>query len=159
MRAPGYRFRALGAVLVTGLLGGACALAGSSPDGPGQPVASASGDAQRIPVGEASYVRLAPPAFSAMLRTTDALLINVHVPYDGEIDGTDLFIPFDQVARRTADLPPKDEPILLYCRTGRMSAIAAATLAGLGYTSVTELGGGMDAWRAAGLPLRLRPPG
>lgn len=146
-------------MLVTALLGGGCALAGSSPVAPSQPLASAPGDGQRIPVGEASYVRLAPPAFSALLATTDAPLINVHVPYDGEIDGTDLFIPFDQIAQRTADLPPKDEPILLYCLTGRMSALAAATLAGLGYTDVRELGGGMDAWRASGLPIRNRPPG
>jgi rhodanese-related sulfurtransferase len=104
-------------------------------------------------------MRLAPQALSALLGTADATLINVHVPYDGEIDGTDLFIRFDQIAGRTADLPAKNQPIILYCRTGRMSAIAAETLVGLGYTNVTELAGGMEAWTASGLPLQSRPPG
>lgn len=159
MTPPPFRVRALVGLLVTGILGAGCATAGSSPLAPSQPVAPASTDAQRIAVGTASYVRLAPQALSTLLRTTEATVINVHVPYAGEIDGTDLFIPFDQIAGRTADLPAKDRPIILYCRTGRMSAIAAATLVGLGYTNVTELAGGMEAWTASGLPLQTRPPG
>lgn len=39
-----------------------------------------------------------------------------------------------------------------------MSAIAAGTLVGLGYSSIWELDGGMLAWEAAGYPLVQRPP-
>ena len=154
MRSPW----ALVAVLAAGVVAAGCGSAGSNQVGPSQPVASASRAAQQIAVGTASYARLAPQPFSALLRS-DATVINVHVPYEGEISGTDLFIPFDQIAGRTADLPAKDEPIVLYCMSGRMSATAAETLVGLGYTNVTELGGGMEAWRAAGLPIQVRPGG
>ena len=43
-----------------------------------------------------------------------------------------------------------------YCKSGRMSAEAAATLQELGYTDIVELSGGMDAWIADGR--QLLPP-
>lgn len=92
---------------------------------------------------------LAPAAFAARARA-GAFLVNVHVPYDGEIEGTSAFIPFDRIAG-DAGLPAnKSADILLYCRSGRMSATAAASLATAGYTRVKELDGGLDAWKAAG---------
>lgn len=67
--------------------------------------------------------------------------------------GTDLAIPFDQIAARKSELPALTTPLAVYCRSGRMSAIAVQTLSGLGYTDVVELEGGMIAWEAAGRPL------
>jgi len=80
------------------------------------------------------------------------------VPYEGELDRTDLFIPYDQITSRLAELPSaKDAKILVYCRSGRMSTIAAKALVGLGYTNVWELDGGMIAWEAAGYQIMQRP--
>ena len=45
-----------------------------------------------------------------------------------------------------------DEPVLLYCRSGRRSALAADTLQRLGYDRVWSLAGGILAWEAAGRP-------
>ena len=104
-------------------------------------------------VGDSSYTRVTPATLAATLAERDVVLVNVHVPYEGEIEGTDQFIPYDEVGSRTEELAGRTEPIVVYCLTGRMSALAAATLVELGYTDVTELGGGMAAWRAAGLPL------
>ncbi len=85
------------------------------------------------------------------------LLINVHVPYAGEIPGTDLFLPYDRVAELAAKLPKdKDSPLVVYCRSGAMSRVATATLVRLGYTRVYDLTGGMNAWQAAGLKLAYR---
>ena len=88
-------------------------------------------------------------AFDAALDSPDAVMINVHVPYDGELEGTDLFMPFDAID--PASLPTDQAaPLLVYCRSGSMSAEAVVTLAGLGYTNIIELHGGMNAWRASG---------
>jgi len=46
--------------------------------------------------------------------------------------------------------------IVLYCRTGRMSAEAATTLVRLGYRNVSHLAGGMEAWQAGGYPIQER---
>ena len=77
--------------------------------------------------------------------------INVHTPYEGEIEKTDTFIDYDQIVANSASLPKdKNAPIILYCKTGRMSAEALETMKKLGYTNVKHLAGGMEAWQKAG---------
>ena len=53
------------------------------------------------------------------------------------------------------DERPKDKsaPIVLYCRSGRMSEIAARELARLGYKHVSHLSGGMNDWKSSGYEL------
>ena len=90
-----------------------------------------------------------PVAFEAALEKPDTVVINVHVPYDGEIEGTDLSMRFDDID--AAALPSdRATPLAVYCRSDTMSAEAVATLVGLGYTNIVELDGGMNAWRASG---------
>ncbi len=92
-----------------------------------------------------------------MLQKKDFLLVNVHVPYEGELPGTDAFIPFNQVEKRASELPnDRRAKIVVYCMTGRMSAIAAEILVRMGYSNVFNLDGGMVAWEEAGYPLRRR---
>lgn len=77
--------------------------------------------------------------------------INVHTPYEGEIEKTDTFIAYDKVVEQSASLPKdKNAPIILYCKTGRMSGEAIETVKKLGYTNVRHLSGGMDAWQKKG---------
>lgn len=101
----------------------------------------------------ASAVAPVPPAeFAAAVAS--AFVVNVHVPDEGSIAGTDAAIPFDEVRSRSAELPQdRDAPLAVYCKSGRMSAEAVATLEDLGYTDVVELRGGMDAWVAEGREL------
>ncbi|WP_293914444.1 rhodanese-like domain-containing protein [Deinococcus sp.] len=97
--------------------------------------------------------QLTPQALATALKHKSFTLINVHVPFEGAIAGTDAFIPFDAV-KGSARLPRDHKAqILLYCRSGRMSAIAHATLHSLGYSNVRELQGGFDAWTQAGFAL------
>lgn len=50
---------------------------------------------------------------------------------------------------------PEDQPIVLYCGTGGRSALAAETMATLGYRNVRSMSGGLAAWAQAKLPLDL----
>ncbi len=104
--------------------------------------------------GAGSYTDANAAMLATMLKGRPFLLINVHVPYEGEIDGTDLLAPFDQIEANLRLLPSdRHARIVLYCRSGRMSTIAAQTLVKLGYTDVWNLDGGMVAWARAGRPL------
>jgi rhodanese-related sulfurtransferase len=47
----------------------------------------------------------------------------------------------------------REQPIVLYCRTGGRSALAAESLQKLGFTRVRSLAGGITAWTAAGMPV------
>lgn len=104
---------------------------------------------------EVSAARLVDPAeFAAAVAETDRLTINVHVPFEGDIAGTDLSIPFDRIADQADRLPAdRSTALAIYCRSGPMSTTAAETLRDLGYTDVVELRGGMRAWQADGRPL------
>jgi rhodanese-related sulfurtransferase len=48
--------------------------------------------------------------------------------------------------------------VILVCEEGCSSSFAAATLQELGFTRATDLIGGFEAWRAAGLPIEPGPP-
>jgi rhodanese-related sulfurtransferase len=89
-----------------------------------------------------------------MIDNYNFIMVNVHVPYDGEIPQTDQFIPFNQVTDNLELLPDKEAPIVLYCRSGSMSTRAAKDLAGMGYTNILELDGGFKAWQARGNELQ-----
>lgn len=56
-----------------------------------------------------------------------------------------ILIPYTEIETMAEEmLPDKDKQILVYCRSGRRSKIAAETLAGLGYTNVKDFGGIID---------------
>lgn len=98
----------------------------------------------------AGFDALEPSAFAARALDEDAFVVNVHVPFDGEIAGTDAHIPYDRIVDNAALPSDRGTAVLVYCRTGAMSAEAAGALRAAGYTDVAHLRGGMDAWEAAG---------
>jgi phage shock protein E len=123
---------------------------------PGMDYGTSTGsETTRAAAGEVA--ELTPQQFDQALHAPDAVVINVHVPYEGEIEGTDTHIRYDEIGR-SDDLPTDvDRPILLYCRSGRMSRIAGATLVEAGYTNVVHLSDGMEAWTASGRSLFNEP--
>ena len=63
---------------------------------------------------------------------------------EGHIPGA-ILIPYTEIENKAEEmLPDKDKLILVYCRSGRRSKIAAESLAKLGYTKVKEFGGIID---------------
>jgi rhodanese-related sulfurtransferase len=107
-----------------------------------------------VQVEGGSYFNVTPTELKTMLDNKDFVFINVHIPFAGNIASTDLSIPYDQIAQNLDKLPSdKNARIVLYCRSGRMSAIAAETLVKQGYTNLWNLDGGMAAWEQAGFGL------
>ena len=108
---------------------------------------------ETIPLDGGFYKNVSPAELNTMLKTRDFVFINVHIPFEGNIAGTDISIPYDQISEPTylEQIPvDKNAKILLYCRSGRMSAMAAEELVSLGYTNIWNLTGGMVAWEQAG---------
>jgi len=142
------RGRSLALLGLAGLILTAC---GSSPS------TLPAGDSQTefgqiVPVkGGGQYTDVIPRELNTMLEDKDFFFVNVHVPYEGELPRTDAFIPFDQIADFLDEFPEdKGSKIVLYCRSGSMSATAARDLVQLGYTNIYNLDGGFRAWSAAG---------
>lgn len=81
----------------------------------------------------------------------DFLFINVHVPYEGEIPGTDKHISYlktdDIVSYIGSELGKK---VVVYCMSNYMSLIAGNALVGKGYYNVFYLDGGMSKWKSEG---------
>ena len=101
-----------------------------------------------------SYTNINAEELNSLKNSKDFLLINVHVPFAGDIPDTDLSIPYDQIDQELDKLPAdKDAKIVVYCRSGSMSSVAADKLVSLGYTNVLNLDNGFYGWENAGFPL------
>ena len=109
---------------------------------------------KHVQVEGGAYTEISVNELQSMLKNKDFTLVNVHIPFEGDIPNTDVSIPYDQIAQNLNQLPAdKNAEIVLYCRSDRMSTIASETLAGLGYTNIYNLDGGMVAWENAGLEI------
>lgn len=57
-----------------------------------------------------------------------------------------VLVPLDQLPTRLAELPPKDQPLLVICASGGRSLQAAEYLASQGWTDVASVRGGTASW-------------
>jgi rhodanese-related sulfurtransferase len=107
--------------------------------------------------GSDGVARVGPEEFKQRLeKTPGAILVDVRTPEEyreGHL-AKSLLIPVDRVAASAASaLPKKDAPLLVYCRSGSRSSVAAATLKKMGYTNITDLSTGILGWSRQGYPV------
>ena len=98
--------------------------------------------------GSASYDQISEAEAKALMDSESGyIILDVREQYEydeGHIPGA-ILIPYGEIADRAEkELPDKDQLILVYCRSGRRSKIAAEELVKLGYTNVKEFGGIID---------------
>ncbi len=111
-----------------------------------------------VKVDGGSYWDITPTQLMLMLENKDFLLVNVHIPYAGEIRDTDLFVPYNEIESNLSKFPhDKAAKVVLYCRSGSMSAISARALVNLGFTNVWNVDGGMVEWAKQGYDLIHKP--
>ena len=108
---------------------------------------------KQVSVDGGAYTDVSVAELQTMLANKDFTFVNVHIPFEGDIAGTDLSIPYDQITQNLDKLPDKNAKIVLYCRSDRMSNIAAKSLVGLGYINIWNLDGGMVDLEQAGLEI------
>lgn len=93
-----------------------------------------------------------PGSFRELVDRSDVYTLDVHVPEQDHLEGTDAFVPYDEIRDHRRLLPDEGTPIALYCRSDAMSHRAADVLSELGYEEVHLLRGGIEAWEERGLP-------
>ncbi len=90
----------------------------------------------------------ADEALAILKDQPNAVLLDVRTEAEfaeGHIEGAQQ-LAVEELLDRTGELPAdKSTPIVVYCRSGRRSALAVDQLAGLGYTTLYDLGG-INSW-------------
>jgi rhodanese-related sulfurtransferase len=94
---------------------------------------------------------MGPTEAARLVDAGEALLLDVREPYEwdlGHAPGA-VHVPMGDLRRDTVE---DGTPVVVVCRSGNRSGVAAEALAGVGYRA-WNLVGGMQAWAAAGLPV------
>ena len=98
--------------------------------------------------GSATYDQISGSEAKALMDSESGYIIidaRTQEEYDdGHIHGAILIPEYEIADRAEKELPDKNQLILVYCRSGRRSKIAAEELVKLGYTNVKEFGGIID---------------
>ena len=93
---------------------------------------------------------------TVLMNQKNALVLDVRETREygnGKLPGA-THIPLSQMASRAGELAKHaSRPVIAYCARGQRSRLAASALAKAGFADIYHLNGGIDAWRAAGLPV------
>lgn len=117
--------------------------------------------AQLVAIAKVEIVEKDVSAVAHMIKAESPILVDVREPEEfaqGHLAGA-ISVPRGVLEFKVDPSNPTGIPTLLdksaqmvvYCKSGARSALAAQTLRTLGYESVTSMGGGIEAWKAAGL--------
>ncbi|MCA9918744.1 MAG: rhodanese-like domain-containing protein [Anaerolineales bacterium] len=106
-------------------------------------------------MGGTAVKNITPNELQEMIKGKKSVLVlDVRQPeeyaHDGHIKGARL-MPLGTLRARINELP-KDTPIVCVCRSGARSRTACEQLQAQGFEDVTNMVGGMIAWKRAHLP-------
>lgn len=141
-----FRRLAIAAIAVSALTVSGCSSSGS----PSSPGLASVAPAVSAP---ANGAQLDAATFAAAMKRPGTVILDVRTPAEfaaGHLPGA---INIDVEAasfRSTVGALAKDVPYAVYCRSGNRSATALAVMKALGFTTTFHLGGGIQAWSAAG---------
>ncbi|WP_017925755.1 MULTISPECIES: rhodanese-like domain-containing protein [unclassified Thioalkalivibrio] len=103
------------------------------------------------------YRTLSPNEAVRVINQDDSLVLDVREDNEiasGRIGGAK-HIPVGSLQKRMDDIAKyKDKPVVVYCRSGNRSAMAASQLTAAGFQDVVNLQGGIQAWQSAGMPIK-----
>ncbi len=109
-------------------------------------------------VSESGVKKVSALEAQDIINNKDTFILDVHIPEQQHISGTDAFIPYNQISQNLSQLPQdKNTPLFVYCRSGSMSDSASKELVELGYTNVSDLVGGINAYREVNVEVSLTP--
>ena len=94
-------------------------------------------------------------AYNLTENTSNLFILDVRTKdeYSSGHLNSSYLIPYTEISSRQEELPEnKSQPFLVYCRSGRRSAIASGSLADLNYTTIFNMLGGFTEWKNANYP-------
>ncbi len=119
------------------------ASAESSAESSAEPSAESSAEAP----SKAEYRKITPQEAKTMMDAGGVIILDVRTQeeFDGGHIKDAVLLPDTDVAQKAETvLPDRNARILVYCRSGRRSGLAAHALVDLGYTEVYDFGGIID---------------
>lgn len=111
------------------------------------PARSSNASASAATESAAGYQTISPAEAKKLIGTEGVVLVDVRTQeeYDEAHIAGAVLLPVDDIPQKAgAVLKDKNEKIIVYCRSGRRSAIAAKELLAMGYKDVYDLGGIID---------------
>lgn len=140
----------IGLAILIGLISGGWWLKSRSQvEGPAQLDQNTTSSSVEQSVNQVQLI--SPERFDQLTQNPDTFILDVHTPEQTHIPGTDAFIDYAKVKDSQSQLPvDKSTPVVVYCRSGGMSAQVSQDLLAMGYTQVYDLEGGVNAYKQAG---------
>lgn len=105
-----------------------------------------------------NYKNITPLELDKLKQKSGIFLVDVHTPEQEHIAGTNLFVPFNKIKENLNKFPKdKNTQIVIYCRSGSMSLTASEELVKSGYKNVSNLVGGINAYRESHYGIFINP--
>lgn len=108
-----------------------------------------------VPGGSSGVVLASPEEAQALIDAGGVTLLDVRTPDEfaaGHLAGAENIDFYAADFADRIDALDHGDRYVVYCHTGNRSGQATALMAGKGFTSLTDVDGGIEAWETAGLP-------